>query len=183
MESKKAPLVSRQYVVPFVLIISLFFLWGFAHAILDVLNKHFQDALVMSKTHSALVQVMLYSGYFVMAIPAGFYLDRFGYRRGVILGLILYGIGALLFIPGEWLMSFEFFLFSLFVIGCGLTFLETAANPYVTELGDKSTAASRLNFAQSFNGLGCICAPVVGGMFVFGENASEKRQATEAAGK
>ena len=172
MESKKAPLVSRQYVVPFVLIISLFFLWGFAHAILDVLNKHFQDALVMLKTHSALVQVMLYSGYFVMAIPAGFYLDRFGYRRGVILGLILYGIGALLFIPGEWLMSFEFFLFSLFVIGCGLTFLETAANPYVTELGDKSTAASRLNFAQSFNGLGCICAPVVGGMFVFGENAS-----------
>lgn len=172
MESKKAPLVSRQYVVPFVLIISLFFLWGFAHAILDVLNKHFQDALVMSKTHSALVQVMLYSGYFVMAIPAGFYLDRFGYRRGVILGLILYGIGALLFIPGEWLMSFEFFLFSLFVIGCGLTFLETAANPYVTELGDKSTAASRLNFAQSFNGMGCICAPVVGGMFVFGENAS-----------
>ena len=150
----------------------MFFLWGFAHAILDVLNKHFQDALVMSKTHSALVQVMLYSGYFIMAIPAGLYLDRFGYRRGVILGLILYGIGALLFIPGEWLMSFEFFLFSLFVIGCGLTFLETAANPYVTELGDKSTAASRLNLAQSFNGLGCICAPIVGGMFVFGENAS-----------
>ena len=101
----------------------------------------------MSKTHSALVQVMLYSGYFIMAIPAGLYLDRFGYRRGVILGLILYGIGALLFIPGEWLMSFEFFLFSLFVIGCGLTFLETAANPYVTELGDKSTAASRLALA------------------------------------
>lgn len=172
MESKKASLVSRQYIVPFILITSLFFLWGFAHAILDVLNKHFQDALVMSKTHSALVQVMLYSGYFIMAIPAGLYLDRFGYRRGVILGLILYGIGALLFIPGEWLMSFEFFLFSLFVIGCGLTFLETAANPYVTELGDKSTAASRLNLAQSFNGLGCICAPIVGGMFVFGENAS-----------
>lgn len=172
MESKKVPLVDRKYLLPFVLITSLFFLWGFAHAILDVLNKHFQDALVMSKTHSALVQVMLYSGYFIMAIPAGLYLDRFGYRRGVILGLILYGIGALLFIPGEWLMSFEFFLFSLFVIGCGLTFLETAANPYVTELGDKSTAASRLNLAQSFNGLGCICAPIVGGMFVFGENAS-----------
>ena len=172
MESKKVPLVDRKYLLPFVLITSLFFLWGFAHAILDVLNKHFQDALVMSKTHSALVQVMLYSGYFVMAIPAGLYLDRFGYRRGVILGLILYGIGALLFIPGEWLMSFEFFLFSLFVIGCGLTFLETAANPYVTELGDKATAASRLNLAQSFNGLGCICAPIVGGLFVFGDNAS-----------
>ncbi len=172
MATKKAALVDKKYLMTFILITSLCFMWGFAHAILDVLNKHFQDALVMTKTHSALVQVMLYTGYFTMAIPAGLYINRWGYRSGVIFGLILYGIGSLLFIPGEWIMSFEFFLFSLFVIGCGLTFLETAANPYLTELGDKSTAASRLNLAQSFNGLGCICAPIVGGLFLFRENAS-----------
>lgn len=172
VKNKKAALVDKKYLATFVLITSLCFLWGFAHAILDVLNKHFQEVLVITKTHSALVQVMLYTGYFTMAIPAGLYINKYGYRRGVIFGLILYGIGSLLFIPGEWLMSFEFFLFSLFVIGCGLTFLETAANPYITELGDKSTAASRLNLAQSFNGLGCICAPIVGGLFIFRENAS-----------
>lgn len=169
---KKAPLVDHKYVTTFILITSLCFMWGFAHAILDVLNKHFQEALVISRTHSALVQVMLYTGYFAMAIPAGLYINRHGYRAGVILGLLLYGVGALLFIPGEQIMSFRFFLFSLFVIGCGLTFLETAANPYITELGDKSTAASRLNLAQSFNGLGCICAPLVGSLFLFRENAS-----------
>lgn len=172
MKTKKAALVERKYLATFILITSLCFLWGFAHAILDVLNKHFQEVLVMTKTHSALVQVMLYTGYFTMAIPAGLFINRRGYRSGVILGLILYGIGSLLFIPGEWLMSFRFFLFSLFVIGCGLTFLETAANPYLTELGDKSTAASRLNLAQSFNGLGCITAPIIGGLFIFRENAS-----------
>lgn len=147
-------------------------MWGFAHAILDVLNKHFQEVLEMTKTRSALVQVMLYTGYFTMAIPAGVLIGRHGYRAGVITGLLLYGVGALLFIPGERLMSFEFFLFSLFVIGCGLTFLETSANPYVTELGDRRTAASRLNLAQSFNGLGAASAPIIGGWFIFRENAS-----------
>ena len=112
----------------------------------------------------------MYTGYFTMAIPAGLFINKYGYRQGVVFGLILYGIGSLLFIPSEQLMSFNFFLFSLFVIGCGLTFLETAANPYVTELGDRETAASRLNLAQSFNGLGCICAPVIGGMLLFSGN-------------
>ena len=115
----------------------------------------------MTKAHSALIQATMYTGYFTMAIPAGLFINKYGYRQGVVFGLILYGIGSLLFIPSEQLMSFNFFLFSLFVIGCGLTFLETAANPYVTELGDRETAASRLNLAQSFNGLGCICAPVI----------------------
>lgn len=119
----KKALVEKKYLATFVLITSLFFMWGFAHAILDVLNKHFQEVLEMTKTRSALVQVMLYTGYFTMAIPAGLFISRRGYRAGVIVGLLLYGIGSLLFIPGEWLMSFEFFLFSLFVIGCGLTFL------------------------------------------------------------
>ena len=169
MQKQRYALVKREYRVPFILVTSLFFLWGFAHAILDVLNKHFQDVLVISRTHSAWVQVMFYLGYFVMAIPAGLFINKYGYRRGVVLGLLLYGLGSLLFIPGEYWMSFNFFLFSLFVIACGLVFLETAANPYMTELGDKETAASRLNLAQSFNGLGCICGPLIGGLLLFSE--------------
>ena len=162
-------LVKKEYKIPFILVTSLFFLWGFAHAILDVLNKHFQDVLVITRAHSAWVQVMFYLGYFVMAIPAGLFINKYGYRKGVVFGLLLYGIGSLLFIPGEYWMSFNFFLFSLFVIACGLVFLETAANPYMTELGDRETAASRLNLAQSFNGLGCICGPLIGGLLLFSE--------------
>ena len=172
MKQKRIPLVGEQYLVPFILITSLFFLWGFAHAILDVLNKHFQELLDITKAHSAFIQAMMYMGYFVMAIPAGLFISRFGYRRGVVFGLLLYGIGSLLFIPGQYYLSFNMFLFALFVIGCGLTFLETAANPYATELGAKETAASRLNFAQSFNGLGCICAPVLAGLLLFSEDGS-----------
>lgn len=156
-----------NYLVPFVLITTLFFLWGFAHSILDVLNKHFQDALSISKTHSALIQAVVYGGYFLMAMPAGEIIRRHGYRAGVVTGLLLYGIGALMFIPGEQIMSFKFFLLSLFIIGCGLTCLETAANPYVTVLGDKDSAERRINLAQSFNGLGWICGPLVGGLFLF----------------
>ena len=143
MKQKRIPLVGEQYLVPFILITSLFFLWGFAHAILDVLNKHFQELLDITKAHSAFIQAMMYMGYFIMAIPAGLFISRFGYRRGVVFGLLLYGIGSLLFIPGQYYLSFNMFLFALFVIGCGLTFLETAANPYATELGAKETAASR----------------------------------------
>jgi Fucose permease len=170
MKEEKHSLVARKYLLPFILVTSLFFLWGFAHSILDVLNKHFQEGLQITRTHSAMIQVMFYLGYFVMAIPAGIYITKHGYRKGVVTGLLLYGIGSFLFIPGEKLMSFNFFLFSLFVIACGLVFLETAANPYMTELGDKSTAASRLNFAQSFNGLGCICGPFIGGAIFFSDN-------------
>ena len=174
MKQKRIPLVGRQYLVPFILITSLFFLWGFAHAILNVLNKHFQEILDITKTHSAFIQMTMYMGYFIMAIPAGFFISRFGYRRGVVFGLLLYGVGSLLFIPGQHYLSFNLFLFALFVIGCGLTFLETAANPYATELGAKETAASRLNFAQSFNGLGCICAPVLAGLLLFSKDGVVK---------
>lgn len=174
MKNQRIALVDKQYVIPFVLLTSLFFLWGFAHAILDVLNKHFQELLDITKAHSALIQATMYMGYFVMAIPAGLFITRFGYRKGVVCGLLLYGIGSLLFIPGQHWMSFDFFLFSLFVIGCGLVFLETAANPYVTELGAKETSASRLNFAQSFNGLGCIFAPILTGILLFSDDGSMK---------
>ncbi len=163
-------LVSRKYMLPFILITSLFFMWGFARAILDVLNKHFQEALSISITQSTLVQATTYLGYFLMALPAGILITRFGYRRGVVTGLLLFGIGALMFIPGASLMSFPIFLGALFVIGCGLVLLETSANPYAAELGDKATAASRLNLAQSFNGLGCILAPVIVGGFLFSGN-------------
>lgn len=164
----------KNYLWPFVLVTSLFFLWGLAHSILDVLNKHFQETMDgVGKTESALVQAVMYGGYFVMALPAGQIIKRFGYRAGVITGLLLYGIGALLFIPGGQLLSFPFFLFSLFVIGCGLTCLETSANPYVTVLGNAEGAARRINLSQSFNGLGWIVGPLIGGHFAFAVGADK----------
>ena len=162
-----AQLVKKQYLLPFILITSLFFMWGFARAVLDVLNKHFQETLSISITQSTLIQTTTYLGYFLMALPAGIIITRRGYRFGVVMGLLLFGLGALIFIPGEHLMSFPVFLGALFVIGCGLVMLETAANPYATELGDPATGASRLNLAQSFNGLGCILPPVIVGGFLF----------------
>ena len=161
----------RSYLVPFILVTSLFFLWGLAHSILDVLNKHFQDVLVISKARSGLVQAMVYGGYFLMALPAGRIIKRWGYRAGIVTGLLLYGIGALMFIPGGKLMSFPFFLLSLFVIGCGLTCLETSANPYMTVLGERESAARRLNLAQSFNGLGWIAGPLLGGLLILGDDS------------
>lgn len=159
----------HNYLWPFILVTTLFFLWGFAHSVLDVLNKHFQETLHIDKTQSALVQAVVYGGYFLMALPAGWIIRRFGYRTGVIAGLILYGVGALLFIPGGSIQSFPFFLLSLFIIGCGLTCLETAANPYVTVLGDSEGAEQRINLSQSFNGLGWIVGPLVGGYFAFSQ--------------
>ena len=172
-----------SYLIPFILVTSLFFLWGFAHSILDVLNKHFQDVLVISKGRSGLVQAVVYGGYFLMALPAGKIMERFGYRVGVVVGLLLYGIGALMFIPGGRLMSFEFFLLSLFVIGCGLTCLETAANPYVTVLGEKESAARRLNLAQSFNGLGAfVSAMFLSKMILSGHHYTRETLPADYAG-
>ncbi len=167
MSDEQKKITDKKYLVPFVLITSLFFLWGFARAILDVLNKHFQNVQHISITHSALIQVTTYLGYFLMAIPAGIFINRYGYRRGVVFGLLLFGLGALLFIPGAAMGSFYAFLGCLFIIGCGLVFLETAANPYVTQLGAKETATSRLNLSQSFNGLGGIFATLCIGQFLF----------------
>lgn len=156
-----------SYLVPFALISSLFFLWGFAHSILEVLNPHFQESFKISKTMAAFVQAAVYGGYFLMALPAGYIIKRWGYRSGVITGLMLYGIGALLFIPGSYINSFPFFVFSLFVIGCGLTCLETSANPYTTVLGAPESAERRINLSQSLNGLGWIVGPLVGGALLF----------------
>jgi FHS family L-fucose permease-like MFS transporter len=169
MEQKTHSLVKREYVLPFILVTSLFFMWGFARSILDVLNKHFQDTMHITMVDSAKVQATTYLGYFLMALPAGLFITRWGYRKGVVLGLLLFACGSLLFIPSESIGSFEWFLGSLFVVGCGLVFLETAANPYITQLGDSATGASRLNLAQSFNGLGCIIAPALVAPLLFSE--------------
>jgi FHS family L-fucose permease-like MFS transporter len=160
----------RSYLLPFILVTSLFFLWGFAHSILDVLNKDFQIVFEMTKAKSALVQMMVYGGYFLMALPAGYFIKKYGYRKGVILGLLLYALGAFLFIPGSMIESFPFFLVCLFIIGCGLTCLETAANPYITVLGEPKYGSSRLNFAQAFNGFGWICGPLVGSLVILSDS-------------
>jgi len=169
--ANKASLTQRKYILPFSLITTLFFLWGFARAILDVLNKHFQETLDISITRSALIQVTTFLAYFLMAIPAGIFITRHGYRRGVVLGLSLFGAGSLLFIPASWAPAswvYLAFLMSLFLLSCGLAVLETAANPYATELGPQQTATSRLNLSQSFNGLGSCLAPALVGGYLFG---------------
>ncbi len=154
------------------LLISLFFLWGFAHSILDILNKHFQEILSITKSQSGWIQFVVYGSYFTIALPAGWYIQKFGFKKGILLGLWIFGVGALAFIPAEFIGSFTFYLLALAVIGAGLTFLETAANPYITTLGSADTAASRLNLAQAFNGLGWIIGPLAGGLLVFRADGS-----------
>ena len=163
---------SSGYRTAFVLVTSLFFLWGFSYGLLDVLNKHFQETLDVTRARSALLQAAYFGAYFLMALPAAKLMERFGYKTGILLGLALFAAGALLFIPATGAGQFEYFLFALFVIACGLACLETAANPYVTVLGPPETAARRLNLSQSFNGLGSFVAPVIGGKLFFGAGAS-----------
>ena len=158
----------RSYLVPFILVTSLFLLWGFAHGLLDVLNKHFQLAFTMTKAESGLVQFSTYIAYFLMAIPAGIFMKKYGYKKGIILGLLLFATGAFSFIPAALMHSSTPFLIALFIIACGLCILETAANPYSTVLGPKESAAQRINLSQSFNGLGWILGPLVGGALIFG---------------
>ena len=126
MRNNKPKITSGNYLLPFILVTFLFFLWGFARAILDVLNKHIQNSLDITMTQSSLVQVTTYLGYFLMVIPAGWFINRHGYRHGVIFGLTLFGIGALLFIPGAEAATFYAYLGALFIIGCGLVFLGSA---------------------------------------------------------
>jgi FHS family L-fucose permease-like MFS transporter len=162
----------RSYLLPFVLLTSLFFLWGFAHGLLDVLNKHFQELLHVTRAESGLVQFSVYGGYFLAALPAGYFMNRFGYKKGIILGLSLYAGGAFLFYPAAMAQTFWPFLGALFILALGLAFLETAANPYVSVLGPKESAERRLNFSQSFNGLGWIFGPLTGGLIIFGLQSS-----------
>lgn len=169
----------KSYLVPFILITSLFLLWGFAHGLLDVLNKHFQGVFTMTKAESGLVQFSTYIAYFLMALPAGAFMKRYGYRKGIIMGLLLFAIGAFGFIPAAFLHSATPFLIALFVIACGLCILETAANPYSTILGPSVSAAQRLNLSQSFNGLGWILGPLVGGLLIFGASEGDSMALTK----
>lgn len=157
----------ENYVLPFILITSLFFLWGFAHSLLDVLNKHFQDALNLSKAQSAAVQASAYGAYFLMAIPAGLIARKFGYKRGILVGLILFATGAFWFVPAVGINAFWAFLLGLLILFAGLTCLETVANPYTTILGSPDGAARRINLAQTFNALGWIMGPLLGSILIF----------------
>lgn len=160
----------RTLLFALIMVSSLFFIWGFCHAMLDVLNKHFQNILHVSKTQSGLVQTSVFGAYLIVALPAALLIRRIGYQRGILLGLVVLAIGAFLFIPaGMVFKTFWAFCLSLFVLSAGLACIETAANPYVTVLGPKDGAAGRLSVAQAFNSCAYILAPAVGGFLLFGQ--------------
>ncbi|MBS1574803.1 MAG: L-fucose:H+ symporter permease [Bacteroidetes bacterium] len=163
----------KSYLIPLILVTSLFFLWGLAYGLLDVLNKHFQEALNVTKTRSTLLQAAYFGAYFLISLPAGIFMTKFGYKKGIITGLILYAAGALLFYPAASVLSFDFFLISLFILASGLTFLETAANPYITVLGKPETSEFRLNLSQSFNGVGAFIGPIIGASLFFNEGGAK----------
>lgn len=157
----------NPYLVSFALVCSLFFMWGIANSLNGSLIRHFQFALDLKRWQAGIVDSAFYFGYFVMAIPAGIFMRKWGYKKGILAGLLLYAGGALLFYPAADWRIYGFFLFALFTIASGLAFLETAANLYVTVLGSKEEAAWRINFAQSFNGISIILGPIIGSLFIF----------------
>jgi MFS transporter, FHS family, L-fucose permease len=177
---------NKSYIIPFILVTSLFFLWGMANILNSALIAHFQPVFTISRAEAMFVETAFYFGYFTFAIPAGVFMERQGYKKGILLGLILYAVGAFLFIPAANLLTFGFFLVALYIIACGLAFLETAANPYVTILGKPETSVLRLNFSQSFNGLALVVGPFIAGRFIFAGNEgamttiAEKQQAADA---
>ncbi len=159
----------NNYTIPLILVTSLFFLWGLANSLNGTLVKQFQTALDLQRWQANIVETAFYLGYFVMALPAGYVMKKFGYKMGILLGLILYASGAFLFYPAADVRACSFFLIALFMIASGIAFLETAANLYVTVLGGPAKGDFRLNFAQSFNGMSIILGPVIGGLFIFSE--------------
>jgi FHS family L-fucose permease-like MFS transporter len=169
---------TNKYLLPFILVTSLFFLWAFLHNLNPILIPHLKKACQLTDTQSSFIDSSVYAGYFLIAIPAGLFMHRYGYKKGILAGLLLFGAGYLLFIPAASTRSYIFFLAALFVVASGATFLETVANPYVTLLGDKNTSERRLNFAQSFNGLGAVIAPILGGQFILSgiEHTKEELQ-------
>ncbi|MFZ9504457.1 MAG: L-fucose:H+ symporter permease [Cyclobacteriaceae bacterium] len=156
----------RDLLFPFILVTSLFFLWAFVHNLEPILIPHLKKACQLSDFQSALIDSAVYFGYFLMALPAGMVMKKFGYKKGILAGLILYAVGALLFIPAADSRMYALFLTALFIIASGCAFLETAANPYITLLGKPETATARLNLAQSFNGFGAFIAPYAGGLWI-----------------
>ncbi len=165
---------TKKWLFPFILVTSLFFFWGFVHNLDPILIPHLRKAFNLTDLESSLIDSSVFIAYFVMALPAGYVMRKYGYKSGILIGLVLFGIGSILFVPAANSLQYVYFLGALFVIACGLTFLETAANPYITILGPPETATKRLNFAQSFNGLAAFIAPtVVGPMILSGKNLTE----------
>lgn len=180
--SSSATLDQKQpkgYLFPFILVTSLFFFWGFVHNLDPILIPHLREAFTLSYLQSSLVDSAVFIAYFAMALPAGFVMRKYGYKSGIILGLLLFGTGSLLFIPAANTREYVYFLGALFIIASGLTFLETAANPYASLLGPKETATQRLNLSQSFNGLATVLAPLIGGKFIL--SGSDLTDAQKAA--
>lgn len=173
------------YLLPFILITSLFFLWGFAHNLDPILIPHLKKSFTLTTTQATLVDSAVFIAYFIMALPAGFIIKKFGYKMGIISGLLFFALGCFLFIPAANYQSYNYFLIALFIIACGLTILETAANPYAAALGNPATATQRLNLAQSFNGLAAAVAPVIGARIILTKGYSDVdlNTMTEAAKK
>lgn len=160
------PATGKKYLIPFILVVSLFFLWGMAHNLDSILIPHLKKACDLNNRQSTLIDTSVFLAYFLMAIPAGMILKRWGYKASMIIGLLVFATGAFLFVPAANQLSYVTFLIALFIIGCGLTILETSANPYAAVLGDPAKATSRLNLAASFNGLAAMVAPFIGSMFI-----------------
>ena len=158
-----------KFLFPFIMVTSLFFFWGFIHNLEGVLIPHLRRSFNLNPIQASLVDSAVYLGYFLMAIPAGIIMKKYGYKTGILIGLSFFAIGCFLFVPAANTMQYALFLGALFIVACGLAILETAANPYVTVLGEPSKATQRLNFAQSFNGLAAFLAPTVGGALIFSE--------------
>lgn len=182
---RSAPPQQRNMLYPFILVTSLFFLWGFVHNLDPILIPHLKKSFSLNTLQSSLVDSAVFIAYFVMALPAGFIMRKYGYKAGIITGLLLFAIGSFLFIPAANTQQYLFFLLALFIIACGLTILETAANPYASLLGDPATATQRLNFAQSFNGLAVTLAPIIGARIILtkGFSDEELNAMTETARK
>lgn len=169
----------KKYLLPFILITSLFFLWGMAHGLDGILIPHLRKACQLNNRQSTLIDTAVYLAYFIMAIPAGLIIKRIGYKNSIITGLLVFAAGAFLFVPAANTRTYELFLLALFVIGCGLTILETSANPYAAILGPPESSSKRLNLAASFNGLAVTIAPFLGGVFILsGINYSPEQMTT-----
>jgi FHS family L-fucose permease-like MFS transporter len=166
----------QNYTLPFAALTSLFFMWGFITNLNDILVPHLKGVFDLNYVQAALVQFAFFTAYFVMAIPAGRVIARFGYKRGIVIGLCVSGVGALLFVPAATLLSYNIFLIGLFTLASGFTLLQVAANPYISVLGKPETAASRLNLAGGFNSLGASLGPFVGGIFILSAVALTKTQ-------
>ena len=182
-QDQSVPVTERRFLVPFVLITSLFFLWAFGVNLNDILIPHLKQAFGLTDFQSSFIQVAFFGGYFLAAFPAGRLMERIGYKKGILTGLFLCAVGAVLFLPASSSRIYGFFLFALFVMACGQSFLEVAANPYVTVLGPAASAERRLNFAQSFNAVGAVLSPIVGRAFILTgvENTSAQIAAMSAA--